>query len=174
MIICICRLLFNQAHLGLFIPLFQILLSVSRQARTALPNGLILILLFEMCRALNFNLGHSTCCDYVVFSSTIYLEFTFYPFLYSVRSQPVIEHTTVDLIKRLSKTFVSLTELHPPAAFLLSETSANTFALCQLSPGLLQTQPVSTPCFPLQSHVQFGHVFAIVRFILSALFRYLD
>lgn len=50
-----CRLLFNQAHLGLSIPQFQALLSVSGQARTALLNGLILILLFEMCRALNFN-----------------------------------------------------------------------------------------------------------------------
>lgn len=82
-----------------------------------MPNGLILILLFEMCRALNFNLGHSACCDYVAFSSTIYLEFNFYPFLSSVRSQTAIEYSSVDLIKRLSKTFISLTELHPPAAF---------------------------------------------------------
>lgn len=117
MIICICSLLFNQARLGLFIPQFQTLLSVSRQARTALPNELILMLLCEMCRALNFNLGHSTCCDYVVFSSSIYLEFTFYPFLSSVRSQSAIESNSVDLIKRFSKTFVSLAELHLPAAF---------------------------------------------------------
>lgn len=75
------------------------------------------MLLCEMCRALNFNLGHSTCCDYVVFSSSIYLEFTFYPFLSSVRSQSAIESNSVDLIKRLSKTFVSLAELHLPAAF---------------------------------------------------------
>lgn len=91
--------------------------SVSRQARTALPNGLILILLFGKRRALNFNLGHGACCDYVLFSSALYLEFTFYLFLSSVRSQPAVEYTRVDLIMQLSKTFVSSTELHPSAAF---------------------------------------------------------
>lgn len=133
MIICICRLLFSQAHLGLFIPLFQTLLCVSREARTALPNGLIFISLFEMCRSLNSNLGHNTCCDYVVFSSTIFLEFTLYPFLSSVRSQPAIGYTNADLIKRLSKTFVSLTERHPPAAFCY-QRPVPTPLLCISSP----------------------------------------
>lgn len=117
MIICVCRLLFNQAHLGLSIPQFQALLSVSRQVRTALPNRLILILLFEMCRALNLNFGLSACCDQVTFSSTVCLEFTFNPFLCSVRRQPAIEYASVDSIKRLSKTSISLTKLHPPPAF---------------------------------------------------------
>lgn len=149
---------------------FQTLLSVSRQARTALPSGFILTLPFKMCWALNFNHGHGARRDYVTFSHTVYSELIFYPLFSSVRSQPAIEYTSVDLIKRLSCT----NRASSSACILPWETSANTFALCQFSPGLLQTKPVSTPCFPLQSPIQFGHVFSIVCLILSTLFRYLN
>lgn len=173
MIICVCRLLFNQTHLGLSILRFQTLLSVSRQARTALPNGLILILLFEMCRALNFNFGHSARCDYVAFSSTVYLEFTFFPFLCSVRRQPATEYTSVDSIKRLSKTFVSLTELHPPAAFSywrLVPTPLHGVSSLQGYWKHSQSLHHASP----SSHTLLGHVFPIVCFILSVPIRYLD
>lgn len=173
MIICVCRLLFNQTHLGLSILRFQTLLSVSRQARTALPNGLILILLFEMCRALNFNFEHSARCDYVAFSSTVYLEFTFFPFLCSVRRQPATEYTSVDSIKRLSKTFVSVTELHPPAAFSywrLVPTPLHGVSSLQGYWKHSQSLHHASP----SSHTLLGHVFPIVCFILSVPIRYLD
>lgn len=166
-----CRLLFNQAHLGLSIPQFQTLLLAGRPEQLCQMDSFWSCYL--KCAELWILTGRRACCDYVAFSSTIYLEFTFYPLLCSVRRQPATEYTSVDSIKRLSKTFVSLTELHPPAAFsywrlvptpLLGVSSLQGY--WEHSRSLHHASP--------RSHTLFGHVFPIVCFILSVLIRYLD